>query len=122
LLKTKKKKKTSHRLPTIEEMLSFKPIRADFEWTVNSEDLVEIKVPKFTSNIGKSFCNIVRKDNIFTANMDKMGSIVWKNCDGNNTVEKILKILQKKFPDEENIDQRLFLFIQQMGSLGYIYY
>jgi len=122
LLKTKKKKKQSHRLPTVEEMLQFRPRRADFEWNLNDECLVEIKVPKFTSNIGKSFCKVVRKDNIFTANMDKIGSIVWKNCDGKTTVEKILKILQKKFPDEKNIDQRLFLFIQQMGSLGYIIY
>jgi len=117
-----KKKKKNHRLPTVEEMLQFKPVRGDFEWSTNAEGLVEIKVPKFYSSIGKSFCKIVKKDNVFTANMDKIGSVVWKNSDGKNTVEKILKILKKQFPGEENIDQRLFLFIQQMGSLGYIKY
>jgi len=54
--------------------------------------------------------------------MDKLGSLVWKNCDGRKTVKDILNLLEKEFPDEKNIDQRLFLFIQQMGSLNYIIY
>jgi hypothetical protein len=52
--------------------------------------------------------------------MDKLGSIVWKHCDGKNTLKDILKVLDKEFPKEKNIDQRLFLFIQQMIGLNYI--
>ena len=52
--------------------------------------------------------------------MDKIGSIVWKNCDGSNTVKNILRKIKKEFPEEENIDHRLFLFLQQMQSLNYI--
>ena len=118
----KKKKKQRYHLPTVEEMLQCRPKRVDFEWSTNKEDLVEIKVPKFQSKFGKSFCNVIRKDNKFTANMDKIGSIIWKHSDGKTTVKEILEIIQKEFPDEDNIDQRLFLFIQQMGSLGYIEY
>ena len=36
------------------------------------------------------------------------------------TVKDILEILKKEFPKEENIDQRLFLFLQKMSSLGYM--
>ena len=115
--RTEKKK---HSLPTVEEMLQFRPKRLDFEWTTNEDGLVQIKVPKFTSNLGKSFCNIIKKDNSFTANMDKIGSVVWKNCNGKNSVKDILDILKKDFPKEENIDNRLFLFLQQMHSLHYI--
>ena len=114
------KNKQKSRLPTVEEMLQFRPKRLDFEWSTNTEGLVVIKVPKFTSNFGKSFCKVIRKDNMFNANMDKIGSIVWKNCDGKNSVKDILEILKKEFPKEENIDQRLFLFLQQMYSLHYI--
>ena len=117
-----KKKKQRYQLPTVDEMLQFRPKRLDFEWSTNKEGLVEIKVPKFQSNFGKSFCNIIKKDNKFTANMDKIGSIVWKNSDGKTTVKKILEVIKKEFPDENNTDQRLFLFIQQMGSLGYLNY
>jgi len=116
LVKTKKK----NRPPTVEEMLSFRPNKLDFEWSTNDEGLVEIKVPKFTSNFGKSFCKVIRKDNIFCAKMDKFSTIVWKKSDGKNSVKDILNILEKKFPNEENLDQRLFLFLQQMYSLNYI--
>ena len=117
-----KRKKQRYQPPTVEEMLQFRPKRADFEWSTNDDGLVEIKVPKFQSSFGKSFCNVIKKDNKFTANMDKIGSIVWKNSDGVTTVKEILEILRKEFPKEENMDQRLFLFLQQMGNLGYIAY
>lgn len=115
-----KKKKQRYQPPTVDEMLQFRPKRLDFEWSTNKEGLVEIKVPKFQSNFGKSFCNIIKKENTFTANLDKLGSLIWKNCDGKNTVKQILKIVKKGFPKEKNIDQRLFLFIQQMNGLNYI--
>jgi hypothetical protein len=54
--------------------------------------------------------------------MDKMGSIVWKQCDGKNTVQDILDVLKEEFGDEEKLDQRLILFLQQMKNLNYIYY
>jgi hypothetical protein len=54
--------------------------------------------------------------------MDKIGSFVWRKCNGNKSVGEILEILKKEFPKEKNIDQRLFLFIQQMGVLKYIIY
>ncbi len=117
-----KKNKQKPRLPTVEEMLQYRPKRADFQWDTNEEGLVQIKVPKFKSNIGISFCKLVRKENAFTANMDKLGSLVWKHCDGKNTLKDILKILSKEFPKEKNIDRRLFLFIQQMIGLNYIEY
>jgi hypothetical protein len=123
LAKKKKDKKSKPRLPTLEEMLRYRPVRnGALSWSTNSEGLVEIKVPKFYSDIGKSFCKLVRKEQIFTAKMDKMGTVVWEQCDGQKTVEDILKILKEKYPKEKDIDQRLFLFIQQMGSLSYIYY
>jgi hypothetical protein len=116
----RKSKKEKPRPPTVEEFIKLKPKRAELEWNENSEGLVEIKMPKFSSNFGKSFCKTLKKDQHFTANMDKIGSALWKECDGVKTVEDILKIIKKKFPKEKNIDQRLFLFLQQMNSLSYI--
>ncbi len=118
MLRNKKEKKPN--LPTEEEFLRYRPHRADIKWKENSEGIVKLKVTKFKSNLGKSFLNLIKKDNKFTANMDKLGSIVWKNCDGRRTVEDILKIVQKEFPDEKNIDQRLYLFLQNLTNLGYI--
>ena len=119
-MQRKKNKQKKSYLPTAEEFLELTPKKVEFEWSTNEEGLVEIKVPKFKGNFGKSFCKVIRKDNNFTAKMDKIGSIVWKNCDGKNKVKDILKILKKELPNEENIDQRLFLFLQQMNILKYI--
>lgn len=116
----RKNKPKKQRLPTIDEFLMFIPKQAELEWSTNKEGLVEIKMPKFNSNFGKSFCKVIKKDNNFTANMDKFGSLVWKNCDGRKTVKEILKLMKKEFPKEENLDQRLILFLQQMNSLNYI--
>ncbi len=103
-------------------MLQFRPARRDFPWTTSEEGLVQITVPKFESNFGKSFCKLIRKGDTFTANLDNIGSVVWKHCDGRRTVKEILTILKKEFPKEEDIGQRLFLFLQQMGQLNYISY
>jgi hypothetical protein len=116
----KNNKDKGHSLPTEEEFLEYVPRRVDFEWKVNSEGLVEVKAPKFKSRFGKSFCRILRKDNYFTGNFDKLGSFIWQKCDGVNTVKDILGLVKKEFPDEKNIDQRLFLFLQQMENLCYM--
>ncbi len=117
----KNEKKEIHK-PTVDEFLQFRPVRADYEWSTDQQGLVQIRVPKFDSQIGKRFCHLLRKENMFTANMDELGSAVWKRCDGNTSVADILEALKKEFDDTENLDQRLFLFLQQMRQLRYLYY
>jgi len=121
-MQRKKNDQPKPRLPTVDEFLVFIPRRLDFEWITKEDGLVTMKVPKFKSNFGKSFCKILRKENTFDANLDKLGSIVWKNCDGVNTVKQILEILKTDFPDQKNIDHRLFSYLQQMKNLGYLTY
>jgi len=115
-----KRNKQKYRAPSVDEFLKFTPKRLELEWNTTEGGLVVIKVPKFESNFGKSFCKLTRKDNTFNANMDKIGSLIWKNCDGKNSVKDILEMVKKEFPNEEDIDQRLFLFLQQMQALHYI--
>jgi len=119
MLKRKSKPK-KQRLPTVDEFLQYKPKLNQFEWKVNSEGLVEIKVQKFESNLGKSLCKTIRKDETFNAKLDELGSLVWQQCDGKKTVKQILTKVKKQFPKEDNIDQRLFLFLQQLQSLNYL--
>lgn len=120
MLRRNKKQQTYK--PTVEEFLSFKPLRADYEWFTDEAGLVHVKVPKFESNIGKKFCRLIKKENTFVANMDEIGSVVWKHCDGKTTVREILALLEKEVEKDEDLDQRLFLFLQQMRQLRYIYY
>jgi len=114
-------KKNKNQL-TVDEFLQYVPKRLDFEWYTDEDGIVHIRVPKFKSKIGEQFCRLIHKENIFIANLDKKGSLVWKNCDGKKTVKQILDILKKEFPDEKDIDQRLFLFLHNMKNLNYIDY
>ena len=113
-------KKHKQTLPTEEEFLQFKPKQMGFKWETTEEGLVQIIVPKFQSKIGVSFCKFIRKDTEFTANFDKIGSFIWMQCTGKNTVKQIFDLLKKHYPKEKNLDQRLFLFLQQMNNLGYL--
>ena len=106
--------------PTVEEFLRFVPIRRDYPWSVDDQGLVHVTVPKFQSSLGKALCRLVRKDNSFQADMDAIGSFVWQRCDGKTSVDEILKVLKETFPDEKNIDQRLFVFLEQMRQLDYL--
>jgi hypothetical protein len=64
----------------------------------------------------------MKKENVFEANLDKLGSSIWKQCDGTKSVKEILAVVTNEFPDEKNIDQRLFLFLQQLYALSYLRY
>jgi hypothetical protein len=114
------KNKNKSAIPTVEEFSKFKPLRLDFKYSTDQEGLVILKVPKFTSKIGISLCKILKKENIFNANLDKIGSVIWNMSDGEKTVSDILKHIKLIFPNEKNIDQRLYVFLQQMKNLNYI--
>ena len=79
-------------------------------------------MPKFNGKLGQSFCKALKRNNSFETNLDKLGSAIWIQCDGKKTVQEILEVITKEFPFEKNIDQRLFLFLQQLKVLNYISY
>jgi len=83
---------------------------------------VSISVPKFTSKTGVRFVKLLHKENTIEANLDALGSFVWVTINGELTVKDVLDRVKEKFPAEENIDQRLFLFLQQMRALHYLTY
>jgi hypothetical protein len=105
---------------TREELLQFKPTRRDFLWSVDNKDLVHITVPKFQRPIGNKLCKLLHRSATFQADMDKIGSYIWRRCDGKTSVAIILNELKKKFPDEKNIDQRLFHFLFEIRQLDYL--
>jgi hypothetical protein len=46
--------------------------------------------------------------------------MIWRQSDGTKSVKQILEVITKEFPDEKDIDQRLFLFLQQLYALNYL--
>jgi len=104
---------------SLEEFLEIKPKRRDFRW-IEEEEKVRIIVPKFKSSIGKKFCRLLKRDVNFTVNLDRIGSEVWKMCDGEKKVNEILKHLERKFPQEKQLKERLFCYLYTLKRLNYI--
>jgi hypothetical protein len=65
---------------------------------------------------------MLKRKNIFEAHLDRLGSAIWNQCDGTKLVKDILEVIHIQFPNEKNLDQRLFLFLQQLKALNYITY
>ncbi|MEM0492817.1 MAG: PqqD family protein [Candidatus Thermoplasmatota archaeon] len=120
LRKTSDKRKSS--FIRVDDFLDYTPKRGDYKWAVDEKGIVHITVPKFTSRYGFLLCRMLKRDVNFIADLDRIGSLVWLNCDGENTVRDILDILRRECGDEKDLDQRLFLFLQQMRTLNYIIY
>lgn len=114
--------KQENQLITVEEFLNFKPKRCSFDWYKNEDGIITIVVPKFQRNLGRSFCKLIKRKETFSARLDYIGSLVWEHCDGMYTVRDILTMLKERFPEEKNLDQRLFYFLEQMRQLKYLVY
>jgi hypothetical protein len=82
------------------------------EW-LNQENYIRVKVPKFHGKLGKLFCRLLRRNPHIFLNLDYLGSFVWKQCDGHNSVEDILTNLKNNF-DEENLEDRLVEFLYDL--------
>jgi len=99
-----------------------KPKRMEYEWSEDKNGLVHIIIPKFNTSIGKKFVKVIKKGQTFSADMDKLGSFVWKLCDGTNTISVIINLITDEFNDEESLKDRLFFFFYQMVQLNYLEY
>ncbi|HEC88274.1 MAG TPA: PqqD family protein [Thermoplasmata archaeon] len=97
--------------------LRAKPVR-QIEWLEENER-VKLKVIKFKGKFGQWLCRTLKKPNYFFINLDEVGSFIWKNCNGKNSIEDILEKLEKKY-DKEKIRERLLTFLIMLNKYGYI--
>ena len=103
----------------LKQWLSKKPIR-NAEW-IEENGLIKLKVRKFKSKAGILICKILNKPNYFFVNFDEIGTFVWKNCDGKNSIEDILNMLEKKYGEEKMLE-RLYFFMKMLERGGYVRY
>lgn len=78
-------------------VLDMIPVRI-LEW--EEKETVIVKAPRFKSYLGKKFGKLVKKEPTYNINLDKVGSVAWKLCDGERTVRAIGKALLEKFGEE----------------------
>ncbi len=74
------------------------------------------KNPTFIEKIFfKKFLKIPQK-----VDLDKIGSLIWLNLDGKRNVDELINIVKNNFPNEENLENRVKLFITQLFKNKFI--
>lgn len=86
-----------------------------FSEEVDKELLVTIIVPKFKNELAKKFIVPKLKSADFRINLEKFGSAVWINIDGNNNVQEIINVVTEKFGNNlDQAEERITKFIFQL--------
>lgn len=83
-------------------------------WRIRGDGMVEIDMENkgFYHTIAQKFWKKPRVSHIA---LEKYGTAVWKNIDGQNTIYDIVRIMEAKFPDEK--DGMLDRVVKYMGTL-----
>jgi hypothetical protein len=103
-----------NKLKKTSELMQCYPVRL-LEWDEDETGMIVIRKPKFNSDWAMKLFNPILKSKEFKINLDELGSVVWKYCDGKKSVDEIGMLLAKHFgPDIEPIYDRLTKFIMQL--------
>jgi len=82
---------------------------------VDNENLVTIIYPKFKNEFAKKFIGAKLKSADFKIQLEKFGSAVWMNMDGNKKVQEIIQTVSSEFGDEiQPAVERVSKFIFQL--------
>ena len=108
-------------LKTYADLMPCKPRRM-FEHEQDAESgRVIVLRPKYLSRWTVKFIMPMLKQKYFRVKLDELGSEVWRNCDGEKTVDQLIQLLQKKFgADEEQLAERLSKFILHLQKEKFI--
>ena len=101
--------------------LDLKPkIKPGISTEINEDGLVAIVFPRFNKAwMAKLFLPKNRKNEI-RLQLDKHGTSVWTLINGENTVSDILNALSNVAQQEEQFEQRVVLFFQNLYRSGFL--
>ena len=89
----------------------------------NDDGTITVFKPKFRNKFMVKYIMPKLKSPDFKVNFDEFGSFVWKQIDGNLTIEKIGEKLKEHFKEDiEPVYERLSLFIQSIERYKFIEY
>lgn len=92
----------------------------DIKWNLLNDGRVELTVVNkgFANKIAQVFFNAPEKSKI---KLDEYGSCVWKNIDGEKTMDEISKELKRNFKEKaEPLYPRIIQFMRILKNEGYI--
>jgi hypothetical protein len=102
--------------------LDLTPIRIISE-EVNSDNIVTLLVPKFTSKFGMKYLQPKVKSPFMKMKLDELGSVSWLAIDGKKKVDEIIKDLDKRLGEKiRPVDERFTKFLTILYNEKYITY
>jgi len=101
-------------------LLDLVPVR-QVDWELNSENLVDLIVPKSKNSWIVSLIERLGKSSVVQIHLDDFGSFIWQQCDEKHTVFEIGQELKSKFGESvEPVFDRLSAFIRLLVYHKYI--
>ena len=101
--------------------LDLKPkIKAGISTEMNEEGLAAIVFPRFNKAWMAKLFLPKNKKNEIRLQLDKHGTSVWTLINGENMVSDMLNALSNAAQQEEQFDQRIILFLQNLYRNGFI--
>ena len=86
------------------------------EWEDTDEGLITLLVPKFRGKFGNFITSKLNSPN-YKVQLDRVGSFVWKECNGEKNVLEISKKMKDEFGDEvEPLYERISFFIKTLTT------
>jgi len=115
--------KQKSQLPlTREQAFEARPVRNPaLKWRVNDEDFVEVIVPRRKDLFGRAmgFLFFVPESRPIT--LDEVGTRVWNLCDGEHTVQDIVKALSSDYKlQRREVEVSLTEYLRTLGKKGMI--
>lgn len=108
-------------LQTYADILPCIPVgNFDFETESDTGRIIVLR-PKYISKWAEKFVMPLLKQKYFRVKLDELGSLVWKYCDGNNSVQELIGILQEHYGEsQEQLAERLVKFIMHLQKQKFI--
>jgi len=100
-------------------LLELVPSR-NYEHNYREENLIDVLVPRFNDKIFGKILQPRLKNPFIRANLDELGSNTWELIDEKKSVTDIINLMTDKFSEENDIENRIVVFIQNLYKNGFI--
>lgn len=97
-------------------LLGLKPLR-NLEWEEGEDDTVVLLVPKFRNRWLRRWVVPRLKRPDFRVKTDRVGTFVWRRCDGTSTVLEISRAMGREFGEDfDPRHDRIAAFVRQLAK------
>jgi hypothetical protein len=98
------------------------PVRNSLiEWSRDDQGLVVLRVPWRRDWLGCFLKRLVSAPDVRSVVLDEVGSDVWELCDGEHSVDGIVRALAKKYRlNRREVELSLALYVLTLAKRGYV--